>query len=201
MVVDAHNIAMALAPAKYPINRSYVIANTINQGTLDAVLDNVHSGQLPRRVFVCFVDNAAYNGALLKNPYNYKHYNITYLACFLDGIQYPSKAFQPDFDNGLTVREYMSLFEATNQTGTDSCIDVPWINYGKGNTIFGFNFAPDLSTGCKGTGYVSPIKKGSLRLQVRFKQALAATINVLVYCEFDKIIEIDETRNAVIDNS
>jgi hypothetical protein len=201
MVVDAHLLALNTATAKYPITRSYVIANTINQGTLDAVIDNVHSGQLPRRVFVAFVDNAAFNGSLLKNPFNYKHFDIVFLACFLDGIQFPLKAFQPDFDKQLTVREYMSLFEATNQTGTDSCIDVPWSDYDKGNTIFGFNFAPDLSTGCKGSGHVNPIRRGSLRIQVRFKKALATTINILVYCEFDKIIEIDESRNAILDNS
>jgi len=201
MVVEAHSIALNMASAKYPISKTFVIANTINQGTLDAIINNVHSGQLPRRVFIAFVDNAAFNGSILKNPFNYKHYNITYLACFLDGIQHPSRAFQPDFGKGQTVREYLSLFEATNQTGTESCIDVPWKNHDKGNTIFGFNFAPDLSTGCKGSGHVSPIRKGSFRVQVRFKEVLNATINILVFCEFDKILEIDENRNAIIDNS
>jgi hypothetical protein len=86
MVVDAHLLALNTATAKYPITRSYVIANTINQGTLDAVIDNVHSGQLSRRVFVAFVDNAAFNGSLLENPFNYKHFDIVFLACFLDGI-------------------------------------------------------------------------------------------------------------------
>jgi hypothetical protein len=62
MVFDAHLLALNIAIAKYPITKSHVIANTMNQDTFDAVIDNVHSRQLPRRVFVASVDNAAFKG-------------------------------------------------------------------------------------------------------------------------------------------
>ncbi len=48
-------------------------------------------------------------------------------------------------------------------------------------------------------GYVNPIKRGTLRLEMKFAEALKETINVLLYCEYDNLIEIDATRNAFTD--
>ena len=69
----------------------------------------------------------------------------------------------------------------------------------KGNTLFGFNFSPDTADDCNKVGYVSPIKRGTLRIDLRFASALTETINVLVFCEYDNLIEIDITRNAITD--
>ncbi|TWW60971.1 hypothetical protein D4764_05G0010610 [Takifugu flavidus] len=43
----------------------------------------------------------------------YKHYDIEYLALCQDGRQVPAKAFQPDFNNGVSVREFYNMFLAT----------------------------------------------------------------------------------------
>ena len=151
-IAEGHNVALQTAPAKYPITHSIVKPCTIQKGTFDVHIDNVHSGQLPRRIFVAFVKNQAYCGDYMLNPYNFKHFGITSFSVYLDGIQYPAKAFTPDFTNELFQREQYSLFDALNMLGTDSTIDINRDNYAKGNTIFGFNFAPDLSNGCGAGG-------------------------------------------------
>jgi hypothetical protein len=63
-----------------------------------------------------------------------------------------------------------------------------------GYTIFGFNFTPDLSDGVNANGYTSPIKHGDLSLHIRFKAPLPETVSVIVYMEFDNLIEIPESR-------
>ena len=40
--------------------------------------------------------------------------------------------------------------------------------------------------------HLHPIKTGNLRLELQFATALAETFNVLVYPEFDNLIEINE---------
>ena len=57
----------------------------------------------------------------------------------------------------------MSIFNATNQDDVDSCITVDRWKYKEGNNIIAVYFAPDLSSGCCATGYVNPIKYGSMR--------------------------------------
>jgi hypothetical protein len=198
-LVEAHNIALQVASAKYFLSHNKVKACTIQKGALDASIDNIHSGQHVRRIFVAFVKNTSYCGEYGQNPYYFENFKINGLCCFLDGVQYPSKPFTPDFENNLVIREMHSLYDAMNMLDTSSTINVDRDNYAQGNTIFGFNFAPDLSNGCCGVGHLNPIKFGSLRLQIRFKEALPKAITVLIYCEFDKLLEIDASRNAMFD--
>ena len=198
-IVLAHHKALQVSPARYPITRTDVRTTTINSGTLNATLENVMNGQLPRRCFICFVSNEAYNGSYKKNPFYFNHYDINFLACYLNGDQFPRKAFQPDFENGLYLREYIEFFRAMNEMHTDTHITINRNDYLKGRTIFGFNFSPDLSNGSGIDGYISQGKLGTMRLEIHFKKALTETINVLIFSEFDNIILIPEDRNAIID--
>lgn len=91
-ILEAQAKCLRMTPAKYPLTRSEVRQITIPKGVMDAMLDNIVTGQLPRRIFIACVDNGAFNGSLKKDPFNFNHYNINYLACFLDGVQYPIKA-------------------------------------------------------------------------------------------------------------
>ena len=198
-VVDAHNAALSIAPAKYPITVSKVKNFTINSSAIDVNLDNVHNGQLPRRIFVAFVENSAFCGFYVKNPFYFNHFNITSLCVFLDGVQFPTKAFTPDFTNKNYVRELHSIYEALDMLDGESNFNINRMNYGVGNTIFGFNFTPDLSSGAGAVGHVNRIKYGTLRIALRFSETLTTTLTALVYCEFDKILEIDIARKVTID--
>ena len=189
--------ALELANARYQLRESFVVPVTITKGTQDTIIDNVHNGQLPKRAFVAFVNHAAFNGSFKLNPYNYQNFGLCYLSFYLDGIQTPEKPFTPDFTNNLYVREYLSLFEATNQDNIDSCITIKREDFPKGNNIFAVNFQPDLTSGCGSSGHVNPIKSGTLRLQVRFKEALRDTITALIYLDYDTILEINRERNPI----
>ena len=40
------------------------------------------------------------------------------------------------------------------------------------------------------------IKQGNLRVEIHFSEALQATTNVVLYAEFDNVIEIDRNSNC-----
>jgi hypothetical protein len=198
-VLEAHNVALGKSNAKYPICRSHVKAFNINSGNIDVSIDNAISGQLPRRVFLAMVTNDAFNGNYTKNPFNFEHFKLNHLAIYLDGEQYPLNAYKPNFEQKLYVREYMGLYEALNQLNTDSTLTLTKSQWAAGNTIFGFNFAPDLADDCNKMGYANPIRKGSLRIDLKFASALTETINVLLYCEYDNIVELTADRMPLTD--
>jgi len=195
-VVHAHNVALSKATAKYPICRSMVKAFNVNSGNHTISIDNALNGQLPRRVFVAMVTNDAFTGNFAKNPYRFEHFNLNHLALYVGGEQHPINGYNPDFENKLYVREYLGLFEALNQLNTDSTLLLSKEQWANGNTIFGFNFAPDLADDCNKMGYANPVKTGNLRIDLKFSKALTETINVLMYCEFDNLVEIDSNRSA-----
>ena len=45
------------------------------------------------------------------------------------------------------------------------------------------------------------IKQGNLRVEIHFAETLKATINVVMYAEFDNVIEIDRNRQILFDCS
>jgi len=72
-------------------------------------------------------------------------------------------------------------------------------SYRKGYTLFAFDLTPDLSA--HSSGHWNLIKSGSLRIEVRFSEALTHVVNCLVYAEYDNIIEIDSSRQVIMDYS
>lgn len=184
--------------ARYPIRESFVVPITINKGTMDTIIDNVHTGVIPNRAFVGMVDHTAFNGSFRLDPYNYQNFGLENINFYLDGTQYPGIQFSPNFDNGNYTREYLNLFSATNQDNNENhCITLTKEKFTQGNNIFCVNFTPTLTAGYFGSGYVSRLKYGTLRLHLRFKSALEQAITVLVYIDYDSIIEIDKERNPL----
>ena len=125
------------------------------------------------------------------------HYDLNFLALYLDSNQISSKPYTPDFDNDTEIRSYISLFTGTGQTNTDERNHISRKEYGEGYTLFAFNLSPDSHL----TDDFQLIKQGSLRLEMRFKNALSTTINVVQYSEFDNIIKVDKARNILHDYS
>jgi hypothetical protein len=47
-------------------------------------------GQLPKRLVIGCVDSDALNGTITKNPFDFKHYKINFVALNVDGRQIPT---------------------------------------------------------------------------------------------------------------
>ncbi|KMQ81790.1 hypothetical protein RF55_25202, partial [Lasius niger] len=79
-VVLGHAKSLEKTTAKYPIERVICKAYSIPTGNMCFVQDNIFVGQMPRRLVVAFVDNDAFNGNYKKSPFEFEHYDITFIA-------------------------------------------------------------------------------------------------------------------------
>ena len=183
--------------AKYPVCRVETKVFSIPKGNRMANQENLFLGQLPKRLVIGMVENKAFNGDKEMNPYNFQHFDADYLALHVDGKQVPSKPLTPDFENGLCTRSYASLFTGTGYMGHDRGNQISCEEYARGFTLFAFDLSADLDDG----GHFQLVKQGNLRLELHFKTALPETINVIVYAEFDNVIEVDKARNVLFDYS
>lgn len=196
-ILLAHAKTLAHATAKYPMSRVEVKALAIHGGVHGETLDNVFLGQLPKRIILGFVDNASYNGSVATNPFNFKNHGINYLALYVDNVQIPSRALQPDYANNLSVDSFYTLFTGTGIHFSDNGNCIGRSDYPDGYCIQAFDLTADLSA--NSDTHWNLIKQGSVRIEVRFAEALPATITCIVFGEFDSILEIDASRQVITD--
>ncbi|XP_012215829.2 uncharacterized protein F54H12.2-like [Linepithema humile] len=198
-VLLSHARMLSKTTAKYPLTKVEVKTFTIHAGLVGESIDNVILGQLPKRVIVGFVDNRAFNGDRKLNPFNFRNYDINFFSLYADGMQIPSRPLQPNFskDEKLYVEAYHTLFSGTGIHFLNEGNSISREDYAQGYILFAFDLTPDLSVHC--AGHWNLAKHGSLRLEVKFDKALTTTVNCIVYAEFDNILEIDSSRQVIVD--
>ncbi|CAH0384087.1 unnamed protein product [Bemisia tabaci] len=196
-VLISHAKGLEMTSAKYPITRADVKTNTIPAGVRSASLDNVVSGQLPTRIIMGMVSNTAFNGDITLNPFNFQTFGLDYASFHIDGQQIPGVILTPNFDSEEYIRTFHTLFSGTGIHYSDSGNEINREEYTAGYGLIALDFTPDLEAHIK--SHWSLVRHGSLRIELRFNAALAAAITVITYTEFDNVIEIDKSRNVVVD--
>ena len=111
----AHIKALEKSTVRYPMRSVDCKVYSILAGTRSHTYENLFLGTLPKRLVLCCIDNDAYNGVYTKNPFHAQNNAISFHAVYVDGRQIPSKLFQPNFEDDLFVRSYMSLFSSTDK--------------------------------------------------------------------------------------
>ena len=141
------------------------------------------------------VDTSAFNGNYTKNPFRFQGFDLNYLTLHVDEKQYPATPLTPNFTTHEVLRSYLQMFSATGRLYADGGIDIAPNDFLDGYAMFAFDLTPDGSHG----QHYSINKRGNLRLDLKFGTALPTTTNLLIYAEFDNIIEIDKNRNILYD--
>jgi hypothetical protein len=191
----AHAKTLENGMAKYPIKRVICKSFTVPAGCRDVSNERLFSGSLPTRLIIGCVDNDAFNGSKAKNPFNFKHLNLTELSIYLDGQQQGIKPLKCNYGANEYISSYMSLFSGTGRQNRDLGLDINRSDYKNGYALYAFDLTPDMSQ----EGHFNLIKQGSLRLDMKFGTALPNTVTIIAYGEFENLIEIDRSRNIVFD--
>ena len=190
-----HHDALLKTPAKFPITRKECKVLSVAAGLRDVKKDNIFLGQLPKRVVIGMVDADAFAGVINKNPYNFKHFNARHMQLFIDGDPARSQPLKPVMGNGQFVHSYETLYRGINRLdGEKGCI-IKRQDWSRGYSLCAFDLTPDMDA----DDHYALIKHGNLRLEVEFEDALASPISVLIYAEFDNVVEITADRNIQVD--
>ncbi|GFQ77902.1 uncharacterized protein F54H12.2 [Trichonephila clavata] len=196
-ILIAHETALSRGAIKMPLRRTEVKSFALSSGMQSITIPNAFIGQVPARLIMGMVSNTAYNGDFYNNPFNFKHYDLSYL-CLLDGNRMiPSKPYQPKFDTSNSYsRCYMSLFTDLGRYHKDQDINISYSEYKDGYTLLAIDLTPDLSADGM---HDSVLRNSNLALDIRFSKALPETVNLIVYAEYRNVIEIDKNRNVLTD--
>ncbi|XP_035206168.1 uncharacterized protein F54H12.2-like [Stegodyphus dumicola] len=187
-----HVKALEKSSAKYPIDRVLCKTYSVSKGSWSFMQDNVFLGLMPKRVIITCVENAAMNGQYSMNPFLFAHHHVNFISIYVDGQPVPCKPMDLDFESNHYVRAYHSLFSGFNR---DKGIYLSREEFVKGHVLYAFDLTPDM---CDGSHF-NLQHQGNLRVEIKFAKALSVTLSVLVYAEFQNVIEITKSRHVLCD--
>ena len=167
---------------------------SVAQGISSLNWENDHVDQLPNRAFIAMMDNDAYTGSIIKNLFNFKHFNTSQVAICLNR-EMPAPPLKLNFADNQCIDGYRSLLATAGQIDMDSALDITRADYKSGYCIFGFDASFSLY-------HRNPQKRkrhGTFRANIEFRAPLHNSINATMYMEFNNNIFVDQTRRITKD--
>ena len=117
-----------------------------------------------------------------------------YPSCHSEYPEIAIQPLQPSFSGSSYIRAFYTQFTGGDGISSDTGNTIGRDQFVNGHALYCFDLTPDLSSSCG--HHFSVTKSGNLRLELAFEVALSITGNVLVYSEFDNVIEIDKDRKV-----
>jgi len=103
-IITAHNEALRAGyPVRYNITRIELKSFTFAEGTHSLSMDNEVLGRLPKRLITTMDKNTDFLGSMSSNPFNFRHYDLTYFAMYITGKQVPPEGLSLDMSREKTV--------------------------------------------------------------------------------------------------
>jgi len=91
------------------------------------------------------------------------------------------------------IAGFQSLFSGSGKLSQDVGNQISRSDYGAGYTALCFDLSPDHCL----VDHFELLKQGNLCVELHFARALANTVNLIIYAEFENVIEIDTNRNVL----
>ena len=183
--------------ALYPIHRGEIEVVSVPRSQQTVTKDNFFMSRLPKKLIVALVPNDVFNGKQTEEVFKFKHFDLKALEVTVDGENVCGTPLQLNFGNQHYMRAYDGLFHAFNKSYHDTGIDITYEDFKDKYPLFCFDLTAD---GCGNSGgHFELHKQGNLRLKLHFNNPLTETISMIVYGEFESIIEINKNREVVTD--
>ena len=141
------------------------------------------------------VEATAAQGNYSKNPFNFKHFDLSQISVTIDNQDVPYSPLNVNFKENGYIRAYYNLFAGINRAGLDWGNDITKEDFVGGYALFSFDLSPDKCYG----DHFNVIKKGNLRIKLSFREAVSTVLTLFVYMEYDNMMEITKNRNVIFD--
>ena len=173
-----------------------VVRGEVRQFPLPAGEINFDRGDLfqnriPDRLYFGIVHANSFNGNIAYDPFAFQKFDLLWVKQIINGEEYPhGKTLQLIGDTRANdALGYFRFLEASGNwaKGTPSLIGPKQWGTGANCTIFAFN---NVSSGDADSPALNPQRSGDVRLQFRLRQALGHVATVIIFGEFENVLEI-----------
>ena len=152
--------------------------------------DNPFHGQVPNRIVVALMKQTAFNGSADTNPFTFGKFNLSTIKLLISGEEYPYETLELNHDNDhKDLRGYHRFLAATG------CL-----TRGHGNMVKPGDWGDDkranlfvfdtTANGSLDSPILNPKQAGEPRLVLDFGANPGAALTIVVYGEFENVLEI-----------
>ena len=152
--------------------------------------DNPFHGQVPNRVIVGFLKQTAFNGAVTENPFSFGKFNLKSLKLLVSGEEYPYETLELNHDNShKDYRGYHRFLEASGcfTRGHGNLVGPEDWGHDKRCNLYVFDTTANDSLDAP---VLNPKQTGNIRLVADFGDNPGSNLTVVVYGEFENLLEI-----------
>jgi hypothetical protein len=181
-------------PFKFPINRTVIKNYLIPANNSYHEVGPIFTKHLPKNVVIGMVDTDAYQGSLVKNPWNFQHYNVKKMNIRAMNHCIPHDPYTPNFKLDLFAREYNGLFQNTGLKISNEGNCITRNLFKDGCFLMAFDLTPDQCNGF----HAHPTQEGDLRVEIEFYEPLPQSVTMIIYSVFDSSLDIDYDRHMTV---
>ena len=185
--------------AAYPTVRGEIQTYSHPNDNRHFECNNPFHSQIPNRVVVALMSQDAFNGDIAHNPFNFKTFNVSTIKQLIRGEEYPYETLELQHDG--TSKDQRGYFRFLQATGClcrrkgNMVLKDNW-GHGKRCTLFVFD---NTANGCLDSPILNPKQSGELRLVIDFGANPGENLTIVVYGEFENMMEINGARVVTYD--
>ena len=192
-IVTSHNSLLSQGKkVQYPIKHTQTQFFHILSGRQNERIHILQNQQEAKIIIVGFLNHSSKNGSYLHSPFKFENFNLSSINLNVNGRNILNNPLQLSFNDNLYVRAYHNLHAVCDKLFMNEGNNITLEKFKQSLCLFAFDNTPDQ---CHGEG-LHLIRYSTTTLDLTFRAALTETISLLVYTEFDDLIEIDKTRVA-----
>ena len=162
-------------------------------------IPNLFQNRVPNRLIVGLADSRVFNGDVTRDPFCFQKFGWSSIRQIVKGEEYPYETLHLVHNNG--TRDNLGYFRFLQASGAwckkkGNMVELEDWGQAKNCTLLMFH---NVANGCADSQRLNPKQTGDLQLSLEFGAAPNTNITVLVYGEFENLLQID-SNGAVLYN-
>ncbi|KAL3088416.1 hypothetical protein niasHT_027105 [Heterodera trifolii] len=157
--------------AKYAHRKTLIKSTFISENRTE-YNGTLFTGQLPKRVILGMVENAAYVGNQKKSPFNFRPFDVRSVTLTANGKQWPAAPFELNFSKNLYTRAFHEMNESLGMASSTDSNGITLEKYRKGWTIFAFNMTNSMEE----NECIDLITEGTTTVSIQFSKYPSALV-------------------------
>ena len=197
-IITGHSAALQKGNAIYPYTRIEMLSYNLNTGARQFNLDNLFNGQCPTKILVSFVDSEAFAGNQQKDPLQMQLFDVSEIQVMADGVSVPGRPLTVGSSStgNEVASAYWALYDSVGTQNTNNFdFGLELEDFANGCGIFAF---PLYGAGPGDNNFLQLKRSANVRVQGNFASPLKKPVTALVYAEFPSVLEIEGSRNVII---